>query len=256
MWGSYYLAYKSINSLLKPHANLSNDIYKLINYYHLMIFQNLTIEDINKLERYNISNGADVFSNMYKDIQDIYDSKKYMGKLTQYLYNIDDYYNYTCKTYYEYLFKSNTFLRLSNIKYKDFFYYVCEYSKIFKSNNYKQIFSIFIEYIQIGYNEINDRSYDGLINIMHKNNYPKIIVFFMTVYNYALEILGSQLQRKTNQKINSIMVIYSKISFILFYISSFIFIVIIVLGYIWKLNTNYNKIHELKKVFKICNKKE
>ena len=258
MWVSYFFDYKRINALIKPHANLSNDIYKLMNYYHLMIFQNLTIEDINRLERYNISNGEDVFSNMYKDIQDLYDSKKHNDKLSHFydLDNIDSYYNYTCKTYYEYLFKSNTFLRLSNIKYKDFFYYVCEYSKIFKSNNYKQIFSIFIEYIQIGYNEINDRSYDGLITIMYKNNYPKIIVFFMTVYNYALEILGSQLQRKTNQKINMIMVIYSKISFILFYISSFIFIVIIALGYIWKLNNKYNKIHELKKVFKICNKKE
>jgi len=258
MWESYYSDYNRMNALIKTHGNLSNDIYKLINYYHLMIFQNLTIEDINRLERYNISNGVDVFSNMYKDIQDLYDSKKHMDKLSHSynLDNIDSYYKYTCKTYYEYLFKSNTFLRLSNIKYKDFLIFVCEYSKIFKSNNYKQIFSILIEYIQIGLNEINDRSYDGLIAIIHKINYPRIIVFFMTVYNYALEILGAQLQRKTNQKINFVMIIYSRISFILFYISSSLFILIIVFGYIWNLNTNYNKIHELKKVFKICNKKE
>ena len=257
MWGSYFSVYTRISSLIKPHVNLSTNIYKLINYYHLMIFQNLTIEDINKLERYNISSGADVFSNMYKDIQEIYDSKKYMDKLSQYnLDNIDAYYNYTCKTYYEYLFKSNTFLRSSNIKYKDFLIFVCEYSKIFRTNNYKQIFSIFIEYIQIGLNEINDHSYEGLITIMHKNNYSKIIVFFMTVYNYALEILGLQLQRKSYQKIGSLMVYYIKISFALLYVSSFFFIMIILLGYIWKLNATYSKIHELKKVFKICNKKE
>jgi hypothetical protein len=257
MWESYYSVYKRINALIKSHSNLSNDIYKLINYYHLMIFQNLTIEDINRLERYNISNQVDVFTNMYKDIQDLYDSKKYMNKLSYYnLDNIDSYYNYTCKTYYEYLFKSNTILRLSNIKYKDFLIFVCEYSKIFRSNNYKQIFSILIEYIQIGLNEINDHSYEGLTAIMHKNNYSKIIVFFMTVYNYALEILGLQLQRKSYQKINSIMIIYIEISFILFYVSSSFFLLIILVGYIWKLNVTYNKIHELKKVFKICNKKE
>ena len=257
MWESYYSVYKRINALLKSHSNLSNDVYKLINYYQLMIFQNLTIEDINRFERYNISNEEDVFSKMYQDIQDLYDSKKYMNKLSYYnLDNIDSYYNYTCKTYYEYLFKSNIFLRLSNIKYKDFFIFVCEYSKIFRTNNYKQIFSILVEHIQIGLNEITDRSYDGLINIMHKNSYPKIIVFFMTVYNYAFEILGMELQRKTNQKISSLMINYSKISFILFYISSLFFILIIVFGYIWSLNTNYNKIYELKKIFKICNKKE
>ena len=257
MWESYYSVYKRINALIKSHGNLSNDIYKLINYYHLMIFQNLTIEDINRAERYNISSGSDVFSNMYKDIQELYDSKRYMDKLSQFnLDNVDSFYNYTCKTYYEYLFKTNAFLSRSNIKYKEFLIFVCEYSKIFKTSNYKQIFSIFIEYIQIGLNEINDHSYDGLISVMHNYNYSKIIVFFMTVYCYALEILGIQLQRKTNQKLNSIMITYFNISFILFYVSSSLFLLIIVIGYIWKLNATYNKIHELKKVFKICNKKE
>jgi len=257
MWESYYSVYNRINSLIKSHGNLSNDIYKLINYYHLMIYHNLTIEDINKFERYNRSNDADVFSNMYKDIQDLYDSKKYMNRLSQYnLDNIDAYYNYTCNTYYDYLFKRNSFLRLSNIKYKEFLIFVCEYSKIFRSNNYKQIFSILIEYIQIGLNEINDHSYDGLITIMHKNNYSKVIVFFMTVYNYALEILGLQLQRKSSQKINSIMINYVKISFLLFYVSTSFFILSILLGYIWAINATYSKIYELKKVFKICNKKE
>ena len=257
MWESYYSVYKRINALIKSHGNLSNDIYKLINYYHLMIYQNITIEDINKYERYNRSNDADVFSNMYKDIQDIYDSKKNMNKLSKYnLDNIDAFYNYTCKTYYEYLFKSNTFLNLSNIKYKDFLIFVCEYSKIFRSNNYKQIFSILIEYIQIGLNEINDHSYEGLTTIMHKKNYSKVIVFFMTVYNYALEILGLQLQRKSYQKINSLMINYIEISFILFYMSSSFFLLIILVIYIWKLNATYNKIHELKKVFKICNTNE
>jgi hypothetical protein len=180
-----------------------------------------------------------------------------MNKLSHYyLDNVDSYYNYTCKTYYEHLFHSNTFLRLSNIKYKDFLIFVCEYSKIFKTNNYKQIFSIFIEYIQLGFNEIIDHSYEGLISIMHKNNYPKIIVFFLTVYNYALEILGGQIQRKSYQKINSLMINNIKTSFIIFYISSIIFGLIIVFHYILNLNANYNKIHELKKVFKICNKKE
>ena len=91
---------------------------------------------------------------------------------------------------------------------------------------------------------------------MHGNHYPKTIVFSLTVYNYALEILGQQLQRKSYQKINSIRVNYVNISFIIFYISSFIIILIIIFGYIWNLNNNYFKIHELKKIFKICNKSE
>ena len=77
LWSKYYFVYNRVNALIKSHGNLSTDLYKLINYYNLMIYQNITIEDINKLERYNISNGVDIFSNMYIDIEDIYTSKKY-----------------------------------------------------------------------------------------------------------------------------------------------------------------------------------
>ena len=257
LWSSYYSVYNRINALIKSYGNLSTDLFKLLNYYHLMIYENITIEDINNFERYNTSNGEDVFSNIYKTIGDLYDSKKYMDKLGGYnLENIDAYYNYTCKSYYESLFRTDEFLRMSNIKYKDFLTFVCENSKIFKTNNYRQMFSILLEYIQIGINEINDRSYKGLINIVHGYYYPKTIVFSLTVYNYALEILGLQLQRKSYQKLNSIMVYYVNISFIIFYISSFIIVLIIIFGYIWNLNNNYFKIHELKKIFKICNRNE
>ena len=34
MWELYYSDYNRMNALIKTHGNLSNDIYKLINYYH------------------------------------------------------------------------------------------------------------------------------------------------------------------------------------------------------------------------------
>ena len=257
IWISYSIVNKRVNDLIGSHASLSTDSYKLLNYYQLMIFQNFTIEDINNFERYNQSIGQDLFSKIYTDIQALYNSKKIADKLTQYnLGNIDHYYNYTCKTYYEYLFSTNLFLARMDIKYKDFLMFVCESSNIFKSNNYKNIFSILFENIQIGINEINDRSYKGLIDIKHNGHFPKIIVNFITVYYFAFEILGAQLQRKSYQKINLLRLNYINISFIIYYISSFVFILIIIFGYILKINSNYNKIHELKKVFKVCNKKE
>ena len=257
IWISYNIVNRKVNVLISTHGYLSNDSYKLMSYYQLMIFQNFTIEDINNFERYNQSTGKDLFSNMYTDIQALYDSKKVADNLRQYnLGNIDHYYNYTCKTYYEYLFSTNAFLTRLDVKYKDFLIFVCESSNIFKSNNYKTIFSILFEYIQIGINEIKDRSYKGLIDIRHNGHFPKIIIYSLTVYNFAFEILGGELQKKSYQKINSMRMNYISISFTIYYITSFVFILIIIFGYILKINTNYNRIHELKKVFKVCNKKE
>ena len=257
MWKSYNSVYNKINYLIKTHGAMSDDAYKLINYYQLMIFHNYTVEDINRFERYNQSIGQDLFSKIYTDIQGLYESKKLMNKLSQYnLGNIDSYYNFTCETYYNFLFNSNNLLKKSNIKYKEFLMFVCEDSNIFKSSNYKQIFAILFEYIQIGINNINGRSYDKLINIFQSPNFSRIILFFLTVYYYAFEILGLQLQRKSYQKINSLMVNYVNIEFLIYYISSFILILMIIFGYIWNINSNNNKIKELKKIFKVCNKKD
>ena len=258
MWLFYTRVNNRINNLIKIHGNLSDNAYKLISYYQLMIYYNLTVEDINIFQRFNRSNGEDLFSNIYSSIQNIYDAKKLMSKLGQFnLDNIDSYYNYTCKTYYDYLFNTNDMFNNIDEKYKDFLVFVCEQSSIFKyNNNYKQIFSLLLENILIGVNKIHTRSYNGLINYLKDEYFPKITVSFLTVYYYAFVILGFQLQRKSYQKMFSLMDNFSNISFIIYYVTSSAFILIIIFGYIWKINSNYNKAHELKKVFKVCNKKE
>ena len=78
----------------------------------------------------------------------------------------------------------------------------------------------------------------------------------MTFFVYAIEIVGDQMQKKSNQRINLLKIKYVNISFIIYYFTSFSFILIIIFVYIWNINIQYNKIHVLKKVFKVCNKKE
>ena len=258
IWISYYIVYNRIANLFESHGNLSNDAYKFINYYQLMIYQNFTIEDINNFQKYNKSLGEDIFSNMFNDLQALYESKKYMDKLGQYnLGNINSYYNYTCISYYEYLFSSNSFLGNMNVIFKNFLVFACNNSKVFQTNNnYKQLFTILFTNIQSGINEIKGRSYDELIKVAHNGNLPKLIIYFLTVYHYAFQIMGSQLQRKSSERLNSLMSSYIKLSFSLYYISSIVFILVIIFEYILKINSNYNKIQEIKKVFKVCNKKE
>ena len=258
IWASYFIVYNRINNLFESHGNLSNDAYKFINYYQLMIYQNFTIEDINNFQKYNKSLGEDIFSNMFNDLQALYEYKKYMDKLSQYnLGNINSYYNYTCISYYEYLFSSNDFLGNIDITFKNYLVFACNNSKVFQSNNnYKQLFTILFTNIQSGINEIKGRSYDELIKVAHNGNLPKLIIYFLTVYHYAFQIMGFQLQRQSSERINSLMSSYIKLSFSLYYISSIAFILVIIFVYIFKINSNYNKIQEIKKVFKVCNKKE
>jgi hypothetical protein len=190
-----------------------------------MIYLNLTIEDINRSERYNISKGENVFSNIYVDIDNLYEASKLKNKLGHYnLDNIDSYYNYNCSSYYEFLFKTNNFLRTKNKIYKDFLCYICDQSNIFKTNNYKQIFSMLLENIQIGMNSINNRSYGGLINNFYVPQLPRIVLSFITVYHYAFQILGMQIQRKSYQKMSLLLIYNSNVGIIMVYITTSFFI--------------------------------
>ena len=257
MWMSYSLVSFKITHLIQSHGKITDACHKILNYYQLMIFHNITIEDINSFERYNQSAGQDLFSNIYTNIESLYRSKKFLEGLEDYeFFNIDHYYNFTCPSYYNFLYNTNNVLLSTNNSYKEFLISVCEYSDIFKSTNYKLIFSILLEFIQNGIKSINDRSYERLIEIKNSNKFIKVIIYYITVYNYALEILGIQIQRKTSQQLFALKMNYINIGFSLNFALSCIFILIIIIEYICKINSEISKIYELKKVFKVCNKKD
>ena len=258
LWDNYETINERISNLVKSHGNLSNDAYKIVNYYQLMLYNSLLIEDINRYERCNTSKGEDLFSKIYTDLEELYESKKNMQHLKHYdLDNLDQYFNFTCKTFYDLIFSTNGFAaRGYNMKYKPFFISVCERANVFRSNNYKQIFSMLFEMFQIGINQVDNHTYEGLISHKKSEHYGKTTIVFLVVYYYTFEILGLKVQRQSYQKLSQLINSYLLIGFIFYYITSLIFILIIFCVYIYKFNRNYHELHEMKKVFKICNQHE
>ena len=116
--------------------------------------------------------------------------------------------------------------------------------------------TVLFENAIIGINKVNDHSYQGLISNIYNEFLPKITMMYISIYSPLFEILARHSQRTPNQKINTLIGYYIKICFSIFYASSFSFLLIIIFGYILNINNNYNKVHEIKKVFKVCNKKE
>ena len=175
-------------------------------------------------------------------------------------YHIDQFYNFTCESFVAYLYNNNEFLKRAPASFvnsfRPFLIYICNLANVFKSNNYKQTFSIFFESMQIGVNQMNGSTYDELIKIKEGNVFPKITGIYLFIFIHNFEILGMKIQRQSYQEISSLIEYYLNITYIIYYFSSFIFIAIIVGVYIYKFNLNYSKLNEMKKVFKICNKKE
>jgi hypothetical protein len=112
------------------------------------------------------------------------------------------------------------------------------------------------EIIQLGINKIKDHSYEGLISYMKSYEHGKATFMFIFVYYSVVEILAFRVQRQSYEKITELIYYYLHTGFIIYYIASFVFIFIIIFVYIYKFNKNYHELHEMKKVFKICNKRE
>ena len=120
-----------------------------------------------------------------------------MDALGQYkLDKIDSYFNYTCQGWYEYLYSYHPSLTNNgNPFYKSFLINICQDANLLEYPTFKQIFTILIEYMQLAVNEINDHSYEGLTGIKSGKYCPKLLQLYLTYYVYALEILGSNIQR-------------------------------------------------------------
>ena len=259
LWNSYKSSYQRITYLIMSHGNLANDAYKIMNYYQLMIYNSLTLEDINKIEGFDSSGSEDIFQKIYTDVENLFEAKKYMDNLDEYnLDNIDDYFNHTCESFFENAYKTHDALvnNPTSPNYKGFFLRACNSANIFKSKSYKHIYSMLFEMVQIGMNEIANHSYDSLIAYKNSNHFVHTTTVYLFVYYYTFEILGLKIQRQAYLRISEIFEKYLHLGFIIYYIISIIYLFIILFLYVYKFNKNYRRIHEMKKVFKICNKKE
>ena len=189
------------------HGNLANDAYKIMNYYQLMIYNSLTLEDINKIEGFDSSGSEDIFQKIYTDVEDLFEAKKYMDNLDEYnLDNIDDYFNHTCESFFENAYKTHDALvnNPNSSNYKGFFLRACNSANIFKSKSYKHIYSMLFEMIQIGMNEIANHSYDSLIAYKNSNHFVHTTTVYLFVYYYTLQILGLKIQRQAYLRISEI----------------------------------------------------
>ena len=254
VWISYNKIYRYFSHVIDSLALISGDMYKSPNYLLLMILNNITIDDINELEGIDSSNGDNYFSNLYLHLNEVYEAAKYLPKVSQYdIGDLNSYFNHTCLSFYSELYKSNEFLK--NFPHDhSLIISTCEKENLFKVKNYKQIFSIYFEYLQLAVNNIQKREYKDLFsNLQYVSKFFYIYILF---YSHLLEILGRGVQSMSFEKISSLVIIYINISYIIYYISSVIFILFIIFEYVLKINNFYNRMDAVKKVFKVCNKNE
>ena len=260
LWINFFTKKRNLSNLIEKNNIIENSIYQSINSYDLMIFQNLTIEEISeiffsndKIEKYTF------IKSFYENLIYTFNNEKekhYVGNLYNSIENTED---FNCKTIYQ---SDNEYLKqlekkineknyddLKNIS--NILIQLCENLKIADTKDYRTIYERHFQLIKIGILNIKDRSFFGLIeHIINYGTISGISCFFQNVVIYILEMK----YKSSKQSFNNLdikMKYLIQITEVCFIVYNVIAILCVIFFYISRINNLCNQIFILKNVFKI-----
>ena len=249
LWLFFVIKDTKASDWITISENVNGPTYMLMNNYIIMIYSNMTIEEINN------GIGYDLISLNFEKITYLYELKKYQKYLMNLLKTTEMTMIYECSRFYENL-DNDIFIKLKD-KYKEegnLLYtmtFLCEYSNLMMFNNFKTIYLQLFNIIKIDMGNFRNNKYSDIIEFFDKNNVIENQIMFLIIYVYLMDIMSENVQTSliliTEQlHINVI------ISMIIYVIALIIIIIIIYIVYIRNINNDCKKFARIKKVFKIC----
>ena len=260
LWTNFFSKGKSLLYLFKKNYTLESSIYKSINIYDLMIFNNFTIDELSE----SIFNDSNINKNepnallksFYEDLQYAFNSKKEKNELNHIYMDFEKKTNFTCEMLYEENgFNEISFNDISEINQLNNttknLIRLCKKSRIDESNEILSAFEWHFQNIKNGILSMNDFSNEGLINQIKSGVLGKITVFFNCVIIFVLEITINFPHNVSKDNIKNILnrnIIITEVKYIGL---DFLIILIIFIFYISNIKDYCNQIILLKKIFKI-----
>ena len=194
LWKNYFTQRTSLYSLLEKNIVIEDNIYRAVNSYDLMIFQNLTIDEITKMLIQNNKNEHNLLlKNFYEDIALAFDIKE-KKKVQDVFQDFETKDNFTCEKLFELnneiLTKiENKTYSISNLKnVKHNLICLCNFSRITDTNDYRTVFEKYFHNIKNGIILNNDYSYKGLVNSVNEGTIARISIFFDIIIINVLKI--------------------------------------------------------------------
>ena len=237
-------------------------IYQAINAYDLMIFHNLTIEQINEIIILNKTKSKDrnaFYRNSYDNLLNIFNNKQQIKKVLKMFKDLDYVGDFTCQKLYE--LNNETISEIENkVHEKNYteltnitnnLIQICENTKYTEAKDFRTIYQRHFQYIGNGILSLKDTSIKGLIDhIMNEGILSHISVFFSFVIKYIIKLTNTYPEEKAIKKlVNELKSLaqMSECTYLLYIlIALFIFVY-----FITDINRLCNQIFILKNIFKI-----
>ena len=262
IWINFFFKKALLSDVIQKNFILEKSCYEAINLYHLMIFNNYTItemenymefENINQQQNIDTNSNA-LFNSFYKNLYLYFDSQKDIKNLGDLYQSFEDLGDFNCTNLYsanKYELLEELSIILSNQDIKEKLINMCDGSGITKVRDIKTIFERHFQFIKNGMISLTDFSFDGINNNLNTNIIGRSTFFFLYNTIYIIEITISN-PIKDSQNLLQNMIKYK---FLLMGISFEIFglalIFIIFFFYFYNINEFCKQIFLLKKTFNI-----
>jgi hypothetical protein len=260
----YYKYFKRKNNLyniIEKNTSIEIVIYRAINFYHLMIFQNFTIKEIesNILERFGESR---LFENFYYILELAFNNRKEKKNLGSFYTDFENESNFTCKEFYEYnndlikeIENNSKAENLRNITAS--LIELCEFTNITKFNDYRNAYEMHFQIIKNGMIYFKDSSYEGIINYIKTNlAISSASLHFNAFIVYIISMINNKPHSEVTIRLLDNLKFLIKLAGIIYLYYALFAIIFATIFYIPNINYLCDQIIILKNVFKVSSNTE
>ena len=257
-WIRYFTKKKKLYNLMNKNMSLEISVYRAINSFDLMIFDNLTISEITEVIWQNKQNeNNELLKSFYDDLKIAFNSnieKNYVGNLYS---DFEDKYNFTC----DILFNINNLLlqkiqndakasTLNNVTYN--LINLCESTRIADTKDYRTVFERHFQYIRNGMLSLNDFTYIGrLLYIINDGTLARMSILFNVIIINIIDLIYTIPHKEAVSLLIKRMKNLIMISELIYLSYDIISILFVAFLYIPGINNLCNQVYILRKIFKI-----
>ena len=266
IWSIYSMESKTTLEIIYYSWTFEHSTLSLVNFYNTMIFNNQTLDDINR--DYFSTSKYNSIERIQQNLFSYYELRQKRQKITNIYKSFGDFTNYNCKSLYYFIYsiKDNSFtmtLQVMEDKYNKnqnlllkYFIEECETTQSFIGNSVTPAFQSLYQKITDNMLLLNNRTYEAMIETIFNSNLPTISSIFLNITRYIIYIVGKIIYTDAANKIIEILGNTIIIILILYIFSECILIIIFFFIYIWNMNKECKNMYKLKSVFEISNSNE
>ena len=259
LWNSFFTKQQSLYILLQKNTYLETTIYRAINLYYMMIFNNLTANHATEIlypEIYNPSEPLAIFKYIYSSLNLGFNYKIERDNLGNIYYNSGNLQKFSCVDLYQedakYLVNLYNEEVSPNDDIENKLTNMCINFLGIDSNKSLYLIENHFQYIKNGIIDIDDFSYEGLKAHLKKGYLGRISLFFHTMMTFMINIVYTKRNKMSMDRSLKMLEKYIEYTECTFILYDFVLTIIIIFFFIRRIKNYCNQIMLLKNTFQIA----